>query len=79
MRMRQSLNQLERAFVEQIEAEEDKAERVQRDVELRSRKRELDRTHRAGYVRFWALVFVLVATAVLVTLAMFQLLLWVMG
>ena len=77
--MRQSLNQLERAFVEQIEADQDTAQEVRRDVALRSRKRELDRTHRAGSVRFWALVFVLVATAVIVTLLMFQMLLWVMG
>jgi len=79
MKMRQSLNQLERAFVEQIEADQDTAQEVHRDVALRSRKRELERTHRAGSVRFWALVFVLVATAVIVTLVMFQMLLWVMG
>lgn len=77
--MRQSLNQLERAFVEQIEADQDTAQEVHRDIALRSRKRELERTHRAGSVRFWALVLVLVATAAIVTLVMFQALLLVMG
>lgn len=79
MKMRQSLTQLERAFIEQTEVQEGQAEAVKRDVQLRSRKRELDRTHRAGHVRFWVLVLVLVGTAVLVTVLMFQLLLLVMG
>lgn len=79
MKMRQSLNQLERAFIEQTEAQEGHAEAVKRDVELRSRERALDRTHRAGHVRFWVLVLMLVGTAILVTVVMFQLLLLVMG
>ena len=79
MRMRQSLHQLEQAFTEQIEHEHDRAARDLRDVELRSRQRELQRAHRAGSARFWALILVLVATAVLVTVAMFETLYLVMG
>lgn len=77
--MRQSLAQFERAFTEQIAAQADRADDVQRQVEIRSRRRELDRMHKAGRWRFWALILVLVATAVLVTIAMFQTLYWVMG
>lgn len=79
MRMRQSLTQLERAFIEQTEAQEDSASELQRDVELRSRRRELERTNRQGRVRFWALVVVLVAVAVGTAIGMFELLLWVMS
>lgn len=77
--MRQSLTQLERAFIEQTEAQEDSASELQRDVELRSRRRELERTNRQGRVRFWALVVVLVAVAVGTAIGMFELLLWVMS
>ncbi len=77
--MRQSLAQFERAFTEQIAAQEDKADDIQRQVERRSRLRERDRIHKAGRWRFWALILMLAATAVLVTIAMFQTLYWVMG
>ncbi|MEI2703023.1 MAG: hypothetical protein V9E83_11555 [Baekduia sp.] len=79
MRMRQSLAQLERAFIEQTEAQEDSATELQRDVELRSRRRELERTNRQGQLRFWALVLVLLAVAVGTATGMFELLLWVMS
>ena len=79
MRMRQGLTQLERAFIEQTEAQADLASELQRDVELRSRRRELERTNRQGRVRFWALVVVLVAVAVGTAIGMFELLLWVMS
>lgn len=79
MRMRQSLGQLERAFLEQIEVQDQTAEELQRDVAIRSRKRQLEQTNRAGRVRFWALVIILVAVAVGVTIGMFEMLLWAMG
>lgn len=77
--MRQSLAQFERAFTEQIAAQEDRADDVQRRVERRSQLRERERIHKAGRWRFWALILMLAATAVLVTVAMFQTLYWVMG
>jgi hypothetical protein len=79
MRMRQSLAQLERAFTEQIAEDRDRRERIRREAELRARKRELDRTHKRGSMRVGLLVVILSATAVLVTVAMFETLYLVMG
>jgi len=79
MRMRQSLAQLERAFTEQIAEDRDRRERIQRETELRARRRQLERTHKRGSMRFGVLVLILIATAVLVTIAMFETLYWVMG
>jgi hypothetical protein len=79
MRMRQSLAQLERAFVDEIEQDRDKAERLRREAERRARKRYLDKTHKRGSMRFGLLYLILIATAALVTLAMFETLYYVMG
>ncbi|HEV7751023.1 MAG TPA: hypothetical protein VGO71_05760 [Baekduia sp.] len=79
MRMRQSLAQLERAFVDEMEQDREQAERLQRETALRARKRHLDKTHKRGSMRFGLLVLILVATAVLVTVAMFETLYYVMG
>ena len=79
MRMRQSLAQLERAFVEELQEENDRAERLRREALARTRKRELERTHKRGSMRFGLLVLILIATAVLVTVAMFETLYYVMG
>jgi membrane glycosyltransferase len=79
MRMRQSLSQLERAFVEEAEADRMRRDRLYRQAEQRSHKRRRDRTHKQGSTRFVVLVIVLLATAVLVTVAMFRALYIVMG
>jgi hypothetical protein len=79
MRMRQSLAQLERAFVDEMEQDREQAERLQRETALRARKRHLDKTHKRGSMRFGLLILILVATAVLVTVAMFETLYYVMG
>jgi hypothetical protein len=79
MRMRQSLAQLERAFVDEIEQDRDQAERLRRETERRVRQRYLDKTHKRGSMRFGLLYLILVATAVLVTIAMFETLYYVMG
>jgi hypothetical protein len=79
MRMRQSLAQLERAFTEQTEQDRHRRERIRREAELRARKRELERTHKRGSMRFGILVLILIATALLVTIAMFETLYLVMG
>jgi hypothetical protein len=78
-RMRQSLAELERAFVE--EAEDDRARRDRlRDAAVeRSRMRSVERRHKAGSMRFLVLILVLVATAVGVTIGMFEVLYMVMG
>jgi hypothetical protein len=79
MRMRQSLTDLERAFFEETEADRERRERLYRQAAARSSKRRIARTHKAGSARFVVLVLVLLATAVLVTVAMFRALYIVMG
>jgi hypothetical protein len=79
MRMRQSLAELERAFHEELEEDRDRREALRHAAIERSRQRHLERKHRHGSMRFGALVLVLVATAVLVTIAMFEILYAVMG
>jgi len=79
MRMMQSLAEIERAFLEQQEVEQVRAEQTVRTAELRQRQREIDRVHKRGTMRFTVLVCTLIATAVLVTVAMFETLYYVMG
>ena len=79
MRMRQSLNQLERAFHEESVADRERRESLRRQAAQRSRQRQIERVHKRGSMRFGLLVLVLVATAVLVTVAMFETLYVVMG
>ncbi|HZH24716.1 MAG TPA: hypothetical protein VEY49_07425 [Solirubrobacteraceae bacterium] len=79
MRMRQSLAEIEEAFVEEIEEDRERRERLARRTEQRSRRRQIERTHKHGSARFVLLVLTLIATAVAVTIAMFQTLYYVMG
>jgi len=79
MRMRQNLADLESAFHEQIAEERERAVRVRREAAARTRKREVERVHKHGTMRFFVLVLTLIATAVIVTYAMFQTLYYVMG
>jgi membrane glycosyltransferase len=79
MRMRQSLAQIEEAFVEEMEEDRFRRERVVAEAEHRTRRRRAIQTHRQGNMRFALLVLTLIATAVIVTIAMFQTLYYVMG
>jgi hypothetical protein len=79
MRMRQSFAQFERAFLEESQADAARRERLRREAAVRARERQIARTHKHGTARFVVLVLVLLATAVLVTVAMFQALYLVMG
>ena len=79
MRMRQSLAELERAFVEEAQIEQVRATEQVRTAVLRARQREIEKAHKHGTLRFIALVCALVGTAVLVTVAMFETLYYVMG
>ncbi len=79
MRMRQSFAQFERAFVEDMQADRRRRDELRREAALRSRERQLARTHKHGTARFVVLCLTLIATAVLVTIAMFQALYLVMG
>jgi hypothetical protein len=79
MRMRQSLAEIERAFVEESAEDRERRQELRQQAIDRSRRRTLDRRHRRGSVRFVLLVLVLIATAVGVTIGMFELLFIVMG
>ena len=79
MRMQQSLADLEEAFVEEIEEDRERRERLARRAELRSRQRHIERSHKHGSMRFALLVLTLIATAVVVTIVMFQTIYYVMG
>jgi len=79
MRMRQSLADFEAAFVEEIVEDRERAEQIRREAERRTRTRHMEKTHKHGSMRFAVLVLTLIATAVIVTIAMFQTLYYVMG
>ena len=71
MKMRQSLAQFEREFLHQTQRERSQSVYLQRDVVVRSRQRSYERNLKRSSMRFWVLALSLVATAVLVTVAMF--------
>ena len=79
MRMRQSLAEIERAFVEELAVDRVRAEQTVREAELRQRRRRVEKAHKHGTMRFVVLVVVLLATATIVTVAMFETLYYVMG
>jgi hypothetical protein len=72
MKMRQSLNQLERAFVEETVLDRDRRESLRRTAERRAAKRRSERAIKQGKARFIVLSLTLVATAVLVSVVMFR-------
>ena len=78
-RLRQSIAQLEDAFHEHAEADRLKSEEKLRETVARSHTRRLEKQHKHGTLRFVMLVLLLIATAVLVTVAMFETLYIVMG
>lgn len=77
--MRQSFAQFEEAFLEESQADAARRERLRREAAYRARDRQIQRVHKRGTMRFTLLVLTLIATAVLVTVAMFQALYIVMG
>ena len=79
MKMRQSLAQFEAAFHEQAVEDRLRRERVRRQTAQRARVRRAERVQKHGTLRFFALVLVIVATAVIVTVAMFETLARVAG
>ena len=79
MRMRQSIAEIEEAFFEEINEDRERQERLRRHAEQRSRRRRASKTHRRGSLRFAIVLLTLLATAVVVAIAMFQTLYYVMG
>jgi membrane glycosyltransferase len=79
MRMRQSVAEIEDAFFEEIEEDRERREMLRKRAERRAAERQAKRTHRHGSMRFWVLVLVLLATAAIVTYAMFATLYYVLS
>lgn len=79
MRMRQSLAQLEQAFAEEIALDRRRRQHLRENATQRARQRRLERAHKHGSLRYTLLVLCLIATAVVVTIAMFETLSAVMG
>lgn len=72
--MRQSLAEIEQAFAREISMERHRRASLRRTAEQRTIRREVDRRHKQGSVRFILLVLTLVMTAVIVTAVMFRVL-----
>ena len=72
MRMRQSLAQFEEAFREEAAESIVRRERLRKESAQRSRVRRVERTRKAGKLRFALLALTIVATAVIVTIVMFE-------
>ena len=79
MRMRQNISDFEAAFVEEMQSDRERREQLIRQAKRRTQVRRAERVHKHATLRFAALVLVLIATAVLVTVAMFETLYRVMG
>ncbi len=70
--MRQSISEIEEAFFEEIEEDRERNERLRRHAEQRARHRHAARTSRHGTLRFSLVLLTLIATAVVVTIVMFN-------
>ena len=79
MRMRQSIAQLERAFAEEVTLDRARREHLRRTAVHRSRERRVARREQRSSLRFFLLMLSLIVTAVLVTIAMFEALYYVIG
>jgi hypothetical protein len=79
MRMRQSISQLERAFAEEVLLDRARRAHLRRTAAKRSRQRRVQRRQQRSALRFFLLVVSIIATAVLVTIAMFETLYYVIG
>jgi anti-sigma-K factor RskA len=79
MKMRQSLAQLEQEFRHEAELDRNRRENLRKRAVVRSRKRHRQREQKRSSVRFWLLALSLVATALIVTAAMFETLYRLLG
>jgi hypothetical protein len=79
MKMRQSLAEWEKAFAKEAHLDRRRRASLRRTAEQRALKREVDRRHKRGSMRFALLVLTLVMTAAIVTVAMFRTLYLLLG
>lgn len=79
MKMRQSLAQFEAAFREEAADSVVRREKLRRKAVQRSRIRRVERVEKQGTMRFVLLCLAILATTVIVTMAMFQALALIAG
>jgi hypothetical protein len=79
MKMRQSIADWERAFVKEVTLDRHRRDSLRRTSEQRAFKREVQRRHKRGSVRFVLLVLTLMLTAAVVTVVMFRTLYLLLG
>jgi membrane glycosyltransferase len=79
LRMRQSLAEIEEDFLDEMQREQTRDERLRRHAVQRTRKRTRARRQKRSSIRYWLLVIALIATAVGVTVAMFETLYYLLG
>ncbi len=77
--MRQSIGEIERAFVEEVALDRTRRERLQQTTRHRSRQRSITRERKRSSFRFVMLIFSMIATAVIVTIVMFKTLALLLG
>jgi hypothetical protein len=78
MKMRQSLNQFESAFEQQKVLEQRRRAQLRQRAANRSRARRVSKSQQQGKVRFSVLAVCLVATVIIVTVAMFEAITFIM-
>ena len=79
LKMRQSLAQLEEEFLEGMQRAQVRDEQMRRNAVQRTRIRTKARRQKRSSMRYWLLVGSLIATAVGVTVAMFETLYYLLG
>jgi hypothetical protein len=79
MKMRQSLAELEQEFRHEMQLDRSRSQLLRRRASSRSRKRWRERERKRSSMRYWLLVFSLIGTAVVVTIAMFETLYYLLG
>ncbi len=72
MKMRQSLAQLEQEFRHEMQLDRSRRENLRKRAVVRTRKRHHEREQKRSSMRFWMLALSLLATALIVTAAMFE-------
>ena len=78
-RLKQSIAEFEQAFAEESELDRRRRESLARTTHLRAATRARKRVHKRGSMRYSLLVLSIILTAVVVTIAMFETLYYLLG
>lgn len=78
-RLRRSIHEFEEAFKAEAAREKARLRELRNDAHRRTRRRRREQSLRKGRLRFVMLVASMIATAVLVTVAMLETLAWLLG